>query len=213
MPSSHLILSYPSPPAFNLSQHQGLFQGVSSLHHMAKILEFQLQHQSFQWIFSIDFLYDGLVGFPCSPRDSQESSPTPQFKSIKFFSAQFSLWSSSHSCTHTQYHSNWVVCETKPTFFLNQSHFFFLDTHIRRELKKPSQWKDSGIIALLARKPQSSVILPQVSQKVGHTAQQETLFLARGLLNASGFKGNLFQQRPTLVRGQPTLSLLEDLYL
>ena len=44
---SHPLLS-PSPPAFNLSQHQGLFQGVSSSHQVAKVLEFQLQHQSFQ---------------------------------------------------------------------------------------------------------------------------------------------------------------------
>ena len=49
-------LSSASPPAFNLSQHQGLFQGVSSSHQMAKVLEFQLQHQSFQWIFRTDFL-------------------------------------------------------------------------------------------------------------------------------------------------------------
>ena len=49
-------LSSPSPPAFNLSQHQGLFQWVSSLHQVAKVLEFQLQHQSFQWIFRIDLL-------------------------------------------------------------------------------------------------------------------------------------------------------------
>ena len=41
-------LSSPSPPALNLSQHQGLFKGVSSLHQVAKVLEFQLQHQSFQ---------------------------------------------------------------------------------------------------------------------------------------------------------------------
>ena len=41
-------LSTPSPPAFNLSQHQGLFQGVSSSHHVVKVLELQLQHQSFQ---------------------------------------------------------------------------------------------------------------------------------------------------------------------
>ncbi|CAM9610818.1 unnamed protein product [Rangifer tarandus platyrhynchus] len=41
-------LSSPSPPALNLSQHQGLFQRVSSLHQVAKVLEFQLQHQSFQ---------------------------------------------------------------------------------------------------------------------------------------------------------------------
>ena len=49
-------LPSPSPPAFNLSQHQGLFQWVSSLHQMAKVLEFQLQHQSFQWIFRTDFI-------------------------------------------------------------------------------------------------------------------------------------------------------------
>ena len=45
---SHPLLS-PSPPTFNLSQHQGLFKWVSYLHLVAKVLEFQLQHQSFQW--------------------------------------------------------------------------------------------------------------------------------------------------------------------
>ena len=52
--SSH-HLSSPSP-AFNLSQHQSLFKWVSSLHQVAKVLEFQLQYQSFQWIFRTDFL-------------------------------------------------------------------------------------------------------------------------------------------------------------
>ena len=47
-------LSSPSPPAFNLSQHQGLFKWVSSSHQVAKVLEFQLQHQSFQGTFRID---------------------------------------------------------------------------------------------------------------------------------------------------------------
>ena len=42
-------LSSPFPPAVNLSQHQGLFKWVSSTHEVAKVLEFQLQHQSFQW--------------------------------------------------------------------------------------------------------------------------------------------------------------------
>ena len=46
------VLSSPSPPAFDLSQHQGLFKQVSSLHQVAKVLEFQLQ--SFQWIFRTD---------------------------------------------------------------------------------------------------------------------------------------------------------------
>ena len=79
-PSHHL--SSPSPPALNLSQHQGLFKWVSSSHQVAKILVFQFQHQSFQWTPKTDLLLDGLVGSPCSSRDSQESSPTPQSKSI-----------------------------------------------------------------------------------------------------------------------------------
>ena len=56
MPSNHLILSSPSPPAFNLSQHQGLFKWVSSSHQVAKVLEFQFQHQSFQMNIQDQFL-------------------------------------------------------------------------------------------------------------------------------------------------------------
>ena len=52
---SHLLLS-PSPPALNLSQHQGLFQWVSSLHHIATVLALQFQHQYFKWIVTVDFL-------------------------------------------------------------------------------------------------------------------------------------------------------------
>jgi len=49
-------LSSPSPPVLNLSKHQGLFQWVSSLHEVDKVLEFQLQHQSFQWTPRTDLL-------------------------------------------------------------------------------------------------------------------------------------------------------------
>ena len=52
---SHPVWS-PSPPAPNPSQHQGLFRWVSSSHQVAKVLEFQLQHQFFQWIYNIMFL-------------------------------------------------------------------------------------------------------------------------------------------------------------
>ena len=95
-------LSSPSPPAFNLSQNQGLFKWVSPLHQVAKVLECQLQHQSFHWTPRTDLLNDGLVGSPCSPRDSQESSPTPQFKSIN--SSALSLL---HSPTLTSIHDYW----------------------------------------------------------------------------------------------------------
>ena len=77
---SHPLLS-PSPPAINLSQHQGLLQWVHSSCHVAKVLELQLKHQFFQWIFRVDFLQDWLIWLPCSPRDSEEYSPTPQSES------------------------------------------------------------------------------------------------------------------------------------
>ena len=95
-------LSSPSPPTLSLSQHQGLFKWVSSSHQVAKVLEFQLQHQSFQWIFRADLLQNGLVGSPCSPRDSQESSPTPQFKSINSSALSFL-----YSPTLTSIHDYW----------------------------------------------------------------------------------------------------------
>ena len=93
-------LSSPSPPAFNLSEHLGLFQLVSSLHQVATVLEFQ--PQSFQQIFRTDLLLDGLVGSPCSPWDSQESSPIQQFKSTNSTALSFL-----HSPNLTSIHDHW----------------------------------------------------------------------------------------------------------
>ena len=96
------LLSH-SPPAPNPSQHQGLFQWVNNFsHEVAKALEFQLQHQSFQWIPRTYLLHDRLVGFPCSPRNSQESSPTPQLKSVNFLVLSFL-----HSPTLTSINDHW----------------------------------------------------------------------------------------------------------
>ena len=95
-------LSPPSPPALSLFQHQDLFQSVGSSHQVARVLDFQLQHQSFQWTFRTDFLQDWLFGSPCSPRDSQESSPTSQFKSINS-----SVLSSIYSPTFISIHNYW----------------------------------------------------------------------------------------------------------
>ena len=95
-------LSSPSPPTLSVFQHQGLLKWVSSSHQVAKVWEFQLQHQSFQWIFSTYFLQDGLVGSPCSPRDSQEPYPTPQFKSINSRVLSFL-----YSPTLTSIHDHW----------------------------------------------------------------------------------------------------------
>ena len=102
-------LSLRSPPALNLSQPGGLFQWVSSLHQVAKVLEFQLQHQSLQWIFGVDFLQDWSVCSPCCQREFQESFPEPQFENIN--SLVLSLlygptFTSIHDCwkSHNFYH-------------------------------------------------------------------------------------------------------------
>ena len=97
---SHPLLS-PLPPAFNLSQHQGLFQWVSCLHQMAKVLEFQLQHQFFQWrqrnsgliSFRIDW-------FDLLPVQGTLKSPaTPEFKSINSSALSF-LYGLTLTSTH-----------------------------------------------------------------------------------------------------------------
>jgi len=90
VPFSSCLQSFPTSGSFQMSQ---LF------HQVAKIFEFQLQHQSFQWTPRTDLLYDGLVGSSCSPRDSQESSPTPQFKSIDSSVLSF-LYSPTLTSTH-----------------------------------------------------------------------------------------------------------------
>ena len=97
-------LSSPPPSAFSLSQHQGLFKWVISLHQVAKVLELQLQHQSFQWIFRTDVLLHWLVGSPCSPRDSWESSPTTQFTSINSLVLSFL-----YGLTLTSIHDYWKI--------------------------------------------------------------------------------------------------------
>ena len=95
-------LSSPSPAAPNPSQHQSLFQWISSSHQVAKVLKFQPQHQSFQLTPRTHLLSGGLLGSPRSPRDSQESSLTPQFKSIN--SAVLSFL---HNPTLTSIHDHW----------------------------------------------------------------------------------------------------------
>ena len=79
----------PSLPSVNISQHPGLFQCVSSSHQVAKILEFQLQHQSFQLIFRTGFLYQWLVLSPCNPRESRVFSSAAIWK-YQFLSTQLS---------------------------------------------------------------------------------------------------------------------------
>ena len=97
---SHSLLSL--SPSFSLSQNEGCFQWVSSSNQVVKVLEFQLLRQFFQWIFRTDFLKGGLLGSPCCPGDSQESSPAPQFKAINS-----SMLTFLYSPTLTSIHEYW----------------------------------------------------------------------------------------------------------
>ena len=87
----HLTISSSVVPFFCLQSlpTSGSFQMSQLFASGGKILEFQLQHHSYQWTPRTDLLQDGLVGSPCSPRDSQESSPIPQFKSINSSAPSF----------------------------------------------------------------------------------------------------------------------------
>ena len=80
-----------SPPSLSLSQNKGLFQWVGSSHQLAEVLELQLQHQSFQSIFRVDFLWDWLVwSFSCSPEGClrHHSLKVSIFQSSAFFMVQ-----------------------------------------------------------------------------------------------------------------------------
>ena len=89
-PFSSCLQSFPASSSFG---------NLVSSHQEAKVLELQLQHQSFQWISRTDFLKDRLAWSPCSTKDSQELSPAPQFRSISSSAFSLFLWSSSHIYT------------------------------------------------------------------------------------------------------------------
>ena len=103
---SHLLL-FPSPPAFNLSHHQGLFQGVSSVHQWPKYWSFSLSISPFnEYSGLISFRWTG--GSPCSPRDSPESS-TSQWdyrvcNHVSFF------WNYVCVCTRWILNNTWFNC-------------------------------------------------------------------------------------------------------
>ena len=78
IPPNHLILGHPLLLLPSIFPRIRVFSNESAL-----------QHQSFQWTLRTDLLQNVLVGSPCSPRDSQESSPTPQFKSINSSTLSF----------------------------------------------------------------------------------------------------------------------------
>ena len=101
MSSNHLILCHPLFLLPSIFPSIRVFSNESVLR-IAKVLKIQLQHQSFQRLFRTDFLYDGLVGSPCSPRDSPRIFSTTTVWKHQFFSAHFL-----YSLTLTSIHDYW----------------------------------------------------------------------------------------------------------
>ena len=95
---SHPLL----PSSFALNLYQPQVKLVSSLHQVARDWLMDLQHQSFQWIFRVDFLQDWLVWSLCCSRDSQESSLPQQFEGISS-----SVLSLLYGPTLTSIHNYW----------------------------------------------------------------------------------------------------------
>ena len=95
MPSNHLILCCLLSFCPQSSPESGPFQWVSSLHQVAKVLEFQLLHHSFQWTPRTDLLQDELVGSPCSPKGHSRVFSNNTVQKHQFFCVQLSLQSNS----------------------------------------------------------------------------------------------------------------------
>ena len=92
------LQSFPASGSFPVKR-------CSSLHQVAQVVELQLQHQAFQQTFRTDFLRTDWFDLLCCPRDSEESSPTPQFKSVNS-----SVLSFLYDPTLTSLHDHWKNC-------------------------------------------------------------------------------------------------------
>ena len=146
------------------------FPESGSSHQVAKVLELQLHHQSFQWIFRIDLLEDWLLGSPWSPRDSQESSPTPQLKSISSSVLSF-LYGPTLRFIH-DYWKNHSFEDTNLCWQSNVSAFYMLSRLVITLLPKNKRllisWPQSPSAVILEPKKIKSVTISIVSSSMYH---------------------------------------------
>ena len=171
MSFNRLILCCPLllPPS---SFHQGLFQWVSSLHQVAKVLALWPQHQSLQRIFRIYFLLDWLVWSPCSPRDSQESSLAPQFKSVNSLVLSLLYGPTlifKHDYWKNQALTRWIfVSKVMSLFFNTLSRIVIAFFPRNKSLLISRLWSPSAVI-LKTKKIKSvtvSIVFPSICHEV-----------------------------------------------
>ena len=163
------LLSPPSPPAFSLSQHQGLFQWMSS-----SIIRWP-KYWSFSFSISPSNKYGGWISFrmdwiPCSPRNPQESSPTPQFKSINSSVLSF-LYSTTLTSIH-DYWKNYSLDEMDLCWQSNVSAFNMLSRLVIAFLPRSKHllipWLQSPSAVILEPKKIKSVTVSIVSPSICH---------------------------------------------
>ena len=140
-------LSSPSPPAFSLSQHQGLFQWVNSLHQVAKLLEHQLQHQSFQGILRTNFLYDWLFFFLLAVQGTLKSLLQHHSSKASVLQCSASFWSNFH--IHTWLQENHSFDYMDLCWQSNVSLFNMLSNQIISFLKSSLTLKSALLINLV----------------------------------------------------------------
>ena len=146
-----------------------VFSNESTLpsHEVAKVLEFQLQHHSFQRYPRADLLQNGLVGSLCSPRDSQESSPTPHFKSIN--SLALSLLHSPSVRDHRKNHSlTRRTLVSKVTSLLFNMLSRLVITSLSRSKHLLISWMQSPSAVILEPKKIKSDTVSTVSPSIFH---------------------------------------------
>ena len=161
-------LSSPSPPGFNLSQHQGLFQWVNSLHQVAKVLEFQLQHQSFQWTlisFRMDWLDLLAVQGTLKSLLQHHSSKA----SILWHSAFFIVWLS-----HPYMTTGKTIALTRRTFVGKVMSLLFnmlsrlVITFLPRSKRLLISWLQSPSAVILEPRKIKSVTVSTISPSTCH---------------------------------------------
>ena len=158
VPFSSCPQSFPASGSFQMSQlfsSGGQNIGVSD------------SHQSFQWTLRTDLLYDGLVGSPCSPRDSQESSPTPQFKSINSSVLSF-LYSPTLTSIHyyRKNHSFDFVGKVMSLFFNMLSRLVI--AFLPRSKRLLISWLQSPSVVILEPLKIKSLTVSIVSPSIWH---------------------------------------------
>ena len=133
-------------------------------------MEFQLQHQSFQLTPRTDLLSDGLVRSLCSPRDSQDSSPTPQFKSISSLVSAFFIVQLSHpymTTGETIALTRWTFVDKGMSLHFNMLSRLVI-TFLPRSKRLLISWLQSSSTVILEPRKIKSATVSTVSPSISH---------------------------------------------